>query len=74
MYETFIAILVLTIGIVNTFFPQKMLNLSKSSSRKHKDFINQYIANYPEKSGIILVRVIGIFFIIVSIMKLFFQY
>jgi hypothetical protein len=71
MYETLAAILVLIVGILNIFFSKKMLNLSKSSASKHKDYINQYIANYPEKSGIVLVRVIGVFFVIVSAMKLF---
>lgn len=72
MYETFAAVIVLTIGILNLSFPKKMLELSKSSSRKHKDFINQYIANYPERSGLILIRFIGIFFVIIAVIKLFF--
>ncbi len=74
MYETFAAVVILIIGLLNILFPQKMLNLSKSSARKHKDSLNQYIANYPEKSGLLLARFIGPFFTIAAISKLFFGF
>lgn len=71
MYETIVSVIAIIVGCMCTFFPKKMVALSKRTSAKYDDYINRLIVTYPDGDAYKIVLLIGIFFIIIGLVKLF---